>query len=181
MSKRWKQIDLEGGGLQSANLALTRRLKRRSVAYALWLGGLPLGLHAIYLRAWPRVAIYVAAFVALLTAWVLNRPWTAGGIGAALTALAVYDLVWIERRIIAINKEIRMALYLRPSTGAPKNFRGHYRDDDVADYIEEKTGERAGHQPAAATPIANRRAASFAEQEALLRELAQRQARDKKT
>ena len=185
MSSAWKQIDLAGGGLQSANLALTRRLKKRGIAYALWLAGLPLGLHAVYLRAWPRAALYLAAVGAIAALWALNWPRTAGGIGAVLALWALYDLVWIERRIVAINKEIRMAVYLRPNAGAPKNFRGHYRDDELADYMAEKDRERAGHQPAArkpgaGTPSASRRGASFAEQEALLRELAQHKPRDKK-
>ena len=35
MSEAWKHLDLEGEGLQSANLRLVRLMKKRSRAYAL--------------------------------------------------------------------------------------------------------------------------------------------------
>jgi len=175
MGNAWKQFDLEGGGLQSANLALSRRLKRRRIAYGLWLV-FPLGLHRFYLDdkrfawAYPSVSL-----VALLAFAVIGRN-TALAVLALLTVGALYDLYWIDRRITDLNKRIRMSVYLRPGSGAPAEFHGRFsNEDELADYARDKEQERAGHGHSA--PARDRPSRSFAEQEALLRELAQRKKR----
>jgi len=55
MNTKWREFDLDGGGLQAANLRLARMLRRRTVAYGLVLL-FPLGAHRWYLGE-PRSAI----------------------------------------------------------------------------------------------------------------------------
>lgn len=158
VEKGWQRIDLAGGGVQSANLALARRLKRRGRAYAL-LALFPLGLHRAYLEE-PRGAWGLRALALLAAAaWLAGRPLLAAVPAAAAALWALHDLRWIEGRIAAVNKRLRMEVYLAPREGPPAGWRGRYSDDEAA---------------GAAGP---RRAPSFAEQEALLRELAKRKDR----
>lgn len=152
MTDAWKGIDLGGEGLQQANLQLLRVLRRRRRAYLLLLA-FPLGAHRVYLHeplgAWAYRALSVAALALLAVAprWSLVP-------ACALAALLAFDLVWIDRRVTALNKRLRMQAYLRPGHGAPAGFRGRHFDEQASD---------AGAAP--------RRAASFAEQERLLAEL----------
>ena len=56
-----------------------------------------------------------------------------------------------------------------------KGFRGRYTDDSLDDYVKLKEQERGGHVLPGKDPALNSRsrAPSFAEQEAMLKELAQ--------
>jgi hypothetical protein len=148
MSAGWRGRDLGGGGLQAANLALAQRLKRRSRAYAL-LAVAPLGLHRSYLDS-PRGAwAWRAAGVAVILLAILDP--AAGWAGAAALLLcALAEAFWIDRRITALNKALRRAVYLGHGAAPPPGY--------------------AGRDPAAPGD----RAPSFAEQERLLRELARR-------
>ena len=153
MSEAWKRIDLEGEGLQQANLRLARALRRPRTAYLLWLA-FPLGAHRAYLReprgAW---AYRAASLVAIV---LLALDWRAGAaLGGILVAAALADLYWIGRRVISLNKELRMQAYLRPVAGAPPGFRGRFTDDAQAP-----------------------RSPSFAEQERLLAEIERRKKQD---
>jgi hypothetical protein len=172
MAKAWKVLDLEGGGLQAANLILARRLKKERWAYFLWLF-FPLGAHCLYLEAPRRAALYwVLTLLPLAAAY-----FTSATIAAVLTlpvlAFALYDLRWIDRRRVELNKQIRMQVYLHQSGGPPAGFRGRYTDDaDLTGYLKEKEQERGGHQPVSTrAPGASKRAPSFAEQEAMLRKM----------
>lgn len=157
MSEAWRNFDLEGGGLQAANLELARLLKRRSRAYAL-LVAFPLGAHRAYLDeprgAWAYRGLSVLAAAGFAAGW----SWLGWAAAAALAGWTVHDLRWIDDRVAALNKRLRMQVYLRQGAGAPAGFRGRYTDDAPA-------GE-AARSPG--------RAPSFAEQERLLRELARR-------
>lgn len=147
MSGTWRQQDLGGGGLQAANLALARRLKRRRRAYAL-LALAPLGLHRAYLDS-PRGAWAwrAAGLAAVLLAW---QGGGAGIAGAALLLLAAgADAFWIDRRITLLNKRIRREVYLAQGAEPPPGYRGRDPEGDL-------------------------RTPSFAEQERLLREIAAR-------
>ncbi len=156
MSEAWRGLDLGGGGLQAANIRLAQALKRRSRAYAR-LAAFPLGLHRAYLDdppgAWAYRGASVIAVAAIAFDWRLAVP-IAGLAAAAL----VHDYFWIERRIVALNKAIRVKIYLSQSPGAPPGFAGQYTDD--------------------AAPPRTPRTPSFAEQEQLLRELAKRRRAD---
>ena len=178
MGRAWQRFDFEGGGLQSANLVLARALRKRGVAYILWVF-FPLGAHALYLRAPVRAAIYVLLSLLLAGVWFSSAAsWSAVPL-AGLVAFALYDLWWIDRRVVTLNKEIRMRVYMGQTQGAPRGFKGHYTDDaDIAGYTRLKESERAGHpardQQTSSKESGSRRAASFAQQEALLRELARK-------
>lgn len=152
MSEKWRGLDLEGGGLQAANIRLAQALKRRSRAYGL-LVAFPLGLHRAYLDD-PRGAwLYRAASLFAVAAIALD--WRLAVLLACLIAAAlVHDLFWIEPRIVALNKAVRVKVYLSQTPGAPRGFKGRYTDDDE--------------------PVRAPRSPSFAEQERLLRELAKR-------
>lgn len=155
MSEAWRGLDLGGGGLQAANIRLAQALKRRSRAYGL-LAVFPLGLHRAYLDdprgAWLYRAASVIAVATAVMDWRLAVP-----IGCLIAAALVLDIFWIDRRIVALNKAIRVKVYLSQSDGAPQGFKGQYTDDDA--------------------PVRASRTPSFAEQEQMLRELA-RQRRD---
>lgn len=177
MAKTWQKYDFGGGGLQTANLLLARRLRRPGVAYALWLA-FPLGLYNWYLRApWRGAGFLLAATATIALARLVSWP-IAAMLAGAMALLALYDLYWIDRRIVALNKAIRMEVYLGAGAAPPANYRGRYGDDDseLAAYIADKERERAGHGAAniARGETPTKRAPSFAAQEALLRELAKR-------
>jgi hypothetical protein len=150
VSEAWRGLDLGGGGLQAANIRLAQALKRRPRAYAR-LAAFPLGLHRAYLDdprgAWLYRGASVVALAAFAIDWRVALP-----IVCLIAAAVVHDFFWIERRIVALNKTIRVAVYLSQSPGAPHGFKGQYTDDDAS--------LRAPRIP------------SFAEQEKLLRELA---------
>jgi hypothetical protein len=148
LSAGWQARDLGGGGLQSANLALARRLKRRGQAYAL-LALAPLGLHRAYLDS-PRGAWAWRGAAAAALGLALWQPVAGLVAAAALLAAALADAVWIDRRVTALNKAARRAVYLGHGADPPPGYAG--RDAEAA----------VGRAP------------SFAEQERMLRELARR-------
>lgn len=176
IKKAWQSIDLEGGGLQTVNQRLSTTLRRRPLAYLLWLA-FPLGGHRWYLHSPRGASAYLALSLATVVLWWLGTGlWTALPAGAA-AIFALVDLFWIERRLVALNKELRMRLYLGAGAEAPAGYRGRYTEEDlIDDYVKEKEGERAGVQPVqgAGQRKEGNRTPSFAEQEAMLRELAKR-------
>lgn len=176
MKKAWEKIDLEGGGLQAVNQRLSRTMKRHSLAYALWLL-FPLGLHRHYLAAHKSGLVFPAlTLLALLGGTLLHSLWALSPL-LAVALFALYDLIWIDRQIVIQNKRIRMQVYLGTGAAAPAGYRGRYPEDTGLDaYIREKEQERAGVQPVKTAPSAGqgRKAPSFAEQEAMLRELSKR-------
>lgn len=175
MSEAWKQLDLEGEGLQSANLRLVQQMKRRSRAYTL-LALFPLGLHRAYLEDARGAWAYRTASVAALTAWWFGQGWIALAVTGISVGFAAYDIRWIEDRVAILNKTLRMRIYKSKRNAAPpKGFRGRYTDDDLDDYLKAKEQERGGHVPPGTDAALNNRsrAPSFAEQEAMLKALAE--------
>ncbi len=179
MPRAWDKLDLEGGGLQSMNQQLVQRMRRRGTAYALWLL-FPLGAHRIYLQSRGASLLYAGLSACAVVLWLtVGNRWAMLPLAAEL-GLALYDLLWIDRRVPALNKALRMSLYLGTGAAPPSGYRGRYPDAGAAqaqfgDYLAEKEGERAGHQPVSGGEAARppkRKAPSFAEQERLLRELA---------
>lgn len=178
MSQSWKKLDLEGAGLQHINIVLQSRLKKRPAAYGLWIL-FPLGVHRIYLEERAGAMAYGVLTALTLLLWLaLHTRYALAPLLAALS-FAVYDLVWIERRLVALNKKIRMDIYLRAGAAPPPGYRGRYTDDpgqdQLDDYLALKESEKAGVQPArldAPDHGEKKRAPSFAEQETMLRELA---------
>ncbi|MEJ2479681.1 MAG: TM2 domain-containing protein [Acidihalobacter sp.] len=188
MKKAWKQLDLGGEGLQTLNAQYTRHMRRLPLAYAAMLL-FPLGAHRWYLREPYGALAYLALTLAAITgAFTLGTPGFAVPAIAGLL-FAAFDLLWVERRVLALNKSLRMRQFMRPGAAPPENYRGRYADadDELEDYVHIKERERAGHQPAASdnqeAPNRRPRTPSFSEQEALLRELARsdkgRKPRDK--
>lgn len=183
MSKAWKKLNLEGGGLQAVNAVLAANLRSRSTAYAAWLL-FPVGLHRIYLGDNRGSALFV-----LLSATTLGTAFLVPGYGwllplLGLLGLAVYDLFRMEQRVVDYNKELRMRLFLRKGQRTPTGYRGRYpeptADGDVAKNLETyallKERERAGHPSQreaedTGTSPSGSRVPSFNEQEALLRQL----------
>lgn len=183
MRKAWKELDLEGGGLQTLNAKLASEMRRRPAAYMAWVL-FPLGLHRFYLRE-PLGGAGFLALSALAIALALFAPalwWLAPVLVGVLWA--VVDLFWIDRRVTTYNKELRKQLFLRKGQRPPKDYRGRYTSDEDArreleEYQAIKERERAGH-PAPDEADANDRnrdiggrdrMPSFNEQEAMLREM----------
>jgi TM2 domain-containing membrane protein YozV len=176
MAGTWKNLDLRGAGLQAVNLHLARRLKRPRRAYLLWVL-FPLGAHRIYLHEPVGATLYGALSATTLVLSLALASLLALIPALAMACLAIYDLYWIDRRLPEVNKRIRMEVYLQSGTEAapPPGFRGRYPDDEghLEDYLRVKEAERAGVQPPGSDPTpSRRRAPSFAQQEAMLRELA---------
>lgn len=167
MSDAWKEIDLEGGGLQGANVRLARLLRRRGVARALF-ALFPLGLHRDYLHDRLGAWLYRAATLLGVIALLAGQSWLGGLVLAVGTAFAIYDFVRLEDAIAHVNKKVRMQVYLSQTAGAPSGFKGHYADEPPPGSPEQSA---AGSDPAGETR-AEQRIASFAEQERRLRELA---------
>ena len=177
MKKAWQEIDLGGDGLQTLNARYTRLMRRRKVAYGAWLL-FPLGAHRWYLKE-PAGALAYSTLTAAAVGLGLGFGTLGFAVPAGLElAFAAFDLFWIERRRVALNKTLRMQQFMRPGAAPPRNYRGRYTDQDAGldEYLALKERERAGHQPPQADAEAQptRRAPSFNEQEALLRELSQR-------
>lgn len=168
MKKAWTRWHFDGQGLQSLNLELTRRLRHVATAYGLWCL-FPLGIHALYLGERRRAAANLAATLILVPV-LLGAPRP-----VALAALAIYigfavaDLATLERRVIAYNKALRIALTMRTPNTSPPGYSGRYTDaaDDLADYLQVKDQERGGHPSGPAAPAAWRTPQrSFRDQEA---------------
>lgn len=176
MKKAWKTIDLEGGGLQYVNQRLSHLMKRHAPAYAWWLL-FPLGAHRYYLNAYTSALIYPGlSALALLGGFTLHSTWALLPLFAAV-GFGLYDLFWIDRRIVSLNKQIRMRICLGTGTAAPVGYRGRYTDEsELNDYLREKDQERAGVQPVRTdgTEPPRRKVPSFTEQEAMLRALSKR-------
>ena len=181
MSEAWKNknFDLQGQGLQSANARLVTLLKKRSTAYGLLLL-FPSGMHRAYLNNKSGAWAYRLTTLLLVALYFFNFKFVATVLLIGLIVFALYDIRWLDDQIVKFNKTLRMQVYMRQSSGAPKGYTGRYNDDTLDDYVKVKEQERAGHIP---IETGNRtkgikRAPSFAEQEAMLRELAK--SREKK-
>jgi len=168
MSKAWTKLDLEGGGLQSANLRLAALLRKRGTAYAL-LTLFPLGLHRAYLQDRRGAWLFRAASLLCVAAYLLNRPVIGGVLLAALAAGALYDLFRMENRVARINRQLRVQVYLGQTSGAPPGFKGRFTDNALGEYPQDRDQECSDAAPTHGRPS---RLPSFAEQEKLLRELA---------
>ncbi|AOU98593.1 hypothetical protein BI364_12055 [Acidihalobacter yilgarnensis] len=178
MHEAWKKLDLEGEGLQTLNLRYSRMMRRPERAYAL-MALFPLGLHRWYLKE-PMGALAYPLLCAL-TPWLWLR---FGSLSAAVSALPLlallaFDMTWVRRRSVALNKALRLRQFMRPGAAAPPpGYRGRYVDDSLEDYLKLKSGERAGHQPVESNsnegepPAMGQTPPSFNEQEAMLQELA---------
>ena len=172
MKRAWENLDLEGGGLQSANRRLVRRLKRRNIAYFLWFL-FPLGGHRVYLDDLPRALGYTGLTTAAIILYLSLGNWLLLVPVAIAAAWALYDLVWIDRRVTRINKQIRVAEYLRSDNRPPAGFRGRYTDDaGMAATATEEPPHDGSPAGTTTTPHGKKRIPSFAEQERILRELA---------
>ncbi|MBX3651820.1 MAG: hypothetical protein KF771_10665 [Burkholderiales bacterium] len=154
MNPKWQKLDLEGGGLQAMNLRLARTLRRRGTAWAL-LPLFPLGAHRWYLHEKGWALAYLVLTLAAAAGWFAGWSWLLLSL-PALFLLLVIDIAGLDNRIAAFNKRRRMAAYLSPGAGAPADFRGRI------------PAEGAQHTPA--------RVPGFAEQEKLLRALAEKSA-----
>jgi TM2 domain-containing membrane protein YozV len=180
MTNAWKQWDFAGAGLQTVNLELTKRLRKRSLAYGLWIL-FPLGLHAFYLRERGRGLLYLAGSGVLIAAAAL-APWPyTAGLGAIAVVAALIDVATLDRRLTAHNKALRVALLLSPKATPPPGYRGRYTDEDrdMSEYLAIKDQEQAGHPLKTPPSSGAKRGKSFQEQEAALRAFAERQKQTK--
>ena len=153
MDSSWKQRNLGGGGLQSANIRLARLLKRRRTAYALLLL-FPVGAHRFYLEDRRGALLYCLGSAAAAVSLVAGAAPVGWALGALLTGAALLDIAWVEKAVVRINKRLRIEVYMSHTAGAPAGYQGRFVDD--------ATG--------AAEAAREARAASFSEQERQLRD-----------
>lgn len=171
--RTWKSIDLEGAGLQSLNVRLARRLKRRRIAYLLWIL-FPLGAHRLYLEERYGSIVFMSLTALSLILGLALGPWIASIGALPELGLALFDLFWIDRRVTTVNKRLRMELYLGAGATPPSGYQGRVPEQAYLDeYVRGKEAERAGHQPGgpAAPDTRRSRSPSFREQERMLQEL----------
>lgn len=153
----WKQIDLAGGGLQSANIRLARLLKRRHIAYALLLL-FPVGAHRLYLEDRRGALLYCLGSAAAILSVSAGAAPVAYALGAVLLARALFDVRWIDNALTRINKRLRVEVYMSQTAGAPAGYRGRFAADKSGiDSLQEE------------------RVPSFSEQERQLRDAVARQ------
>jgi hypothetical protein len=151
----WKQRNLGGGGLQSANIRLARLLKRRRVAYALLIL-FPVGAHRAYLEDRRGALLYCLGSAAAAVSFLAGAAPVGWALAALLTGAALLDIRWIEKALVRINKRLRMEVYMSQTAGAPAGYRGRFVDDSTG-------GAEAAREE---------RAPSFSEQERELRDRA---------
>jgi len=173
MSQSWKKLDLGGDGLQTINLQFNRLQKKLSSAIIYWCF-FPLGLHQIYLRQYRKATLYLllsSITIAFLYFPLLDWRIAAGVLGV----LSLWDLVNLPNDVTHFNKALKIELYLQKGKQMPADFRGRYTDDsedNLKNYMSEKEQERAGHQPVTNKQSRSKQhIMSFAEQEALLKEM----------
>jgi len=156
----WKQMDLAGGGLQSANIRLARLLKRRRIAYALLLL-FPVGAHRAYLEDRRGALLYCVGSAAAALSLAAGATLVGGALGAALIGWALFDIRWIESTAARINKRLRVEVYMSQTRGAPAGYQGRFAVDGAS--CDETSQDKS--------------APSFAKQEQLLRDAAARRNR----
>ncbi len=177
MKDRWKQLDLQGGGLQSVNQAFVAGRRRRGVAYLLWLA-FPLGAHRTYLGSRRGAWAFSAATAIAVSAWLSNLSWLAWAVAALESAAALFDLVWIDRRITELDKELKMQAWLGAGAAPPAGYQGREIPED---YLEQYQRTKESERPAERkigrdAQLGGQHVPSFREQERMLRELARRRA-----
>lgn len=154
MKKTWQKHDLEGSGLQSINLAYLAARKDIKKAYML-AALFPLGMHQFYLGNHKKGWLYVFLTVLLLACATVST-FISAVLGFAEVILMIVDVKRMENVVSAYNKELKMNLALQQQHKTPENYRGRYPEDSES----EQTSEQ--------------KILSFAEQEALLKELARK-------
>lgn len=164
MSEAWKDLDLEGDGLQSANIKLAGMLKKRTTAYFLLGLLLPLGQHRTYLDDRVGAWGYRVASLLAIALFLFGHTFSGGVVLLLIGAFVVYDIRWVDNRVAALNKALRVKVYMHQGSGVPTEFRGRFDDDNNG-------GPGGPPQYSSSRPS---RVPSFAEQEAMLRELAER-------
>lgn len=176
MSEAWKQLDLEGGGLQSANLRLAALLRKRGTAFAL-LALFPLGLHRDYLHDRRGAWIYRSATLLSGAIWLAGHPLPGLMVMALAAVCAACEAFRMEDAVARVNKQLRMRVYLGQSAGTPPGFKGHYTDsnDSTPEDAQPVRAQRDGADEAQSTATHgdNPRVQSFAQQEKMLREMAE--------
>lgn len=98
-------------------------LRRRSLAFSL-LVLFPLGLHRFYLRDVGGGVAYLLASATVTGALLLGQLWLAAVIGIVEVGIMVADIVLMERRIVSVNKAIRMSVYLGQAAMPAAGYRG---------------------------------------------------------
>lgn len=172
MSDAWKKLDLDGQGLQTVNLIMAKQQRHHKTAYLLWLL-FPIGAHRVYLKSSALGLVYTA-----LTALgiIFSISDSAGLPFFALeVAFALFDLWWIDKRVLDLNKSLRMHLLMQKGMQTPEDYRGRYVDEThlVDEYSNLKASEKVSDKRAFSQPteLPGKHIPSFAEQEKLLNEL----------
>jgi len=110
MSKTWQNINLKADGLQSANLKFIKHQKKPLTAYTLWLL-LPLGLHRFYLKSM-AIGLLYWLFTSLSLYLSITTSVPTVVFFLPVFAWGIYDLYWMRERIVALNKALRMQIFL---------------------------------------------------------------------
>lgn len=127
MTRKWHDLDLQGGGLQALNRRLANDLLKRRTAWLLAIP-LPLALYHWYLGRRVQAAAHLTACCAAAILFTQSLT-TAAAICLGIATMAgLFDLAVMERRITAANKAKRLAAYLGTGSAPPAGYRGRYPD-----------------------------------------------------
>ncbi|MGE4531785.1 MAG: TM2 domain-containing protein, partial [Acidithiobacillus sp.] len=165
-----------------------QKLQKKSLWGYLYWCLFPFGGHRFYLEE-PLAWVYPLVTAAIIILALLGLIWVAVAVAVLMLGAALWDLSRIGLWISAYNKALRKASWFaKQSPAAPANYQG--RSDtgedpaqwqrELQNYTQTKEGERAGHPAERGAPAKKgfapgQRRLSFAEQEKLLRDLADTQ------
>ncbi|MDH5258480.1 MAG: TM2 domain-containing protein [Gammaproteobacteria bacterium] len=178
MSEYWKTQDLEGNGLQTINQQYARL--RRDIKTAYFLCVLfPFGAHQFYLKRARRGIIFLSLSIATAIIYNISSP-IAGVFFLAEIIILIVDIKNMDGEIISFNKNLKMSLSLQGNMAPPKDFKGRYNEETpIDDYVKIKQNEITAFETKK-SHSGKSRIYSFAEQEALLKEIGNKMENKKK-
>ena len=169
MSEYWKTQDLEGNGLQTINQQFSRLKRNTKTAYLLSTL-FPLGAHQFYLKT-PSAAYIFISLTAITIITAFYSITIAAIFFLAELILLIRDIINMDSRVVQFNKQLKMNLSLQSNTAPPPNYRGRYtKETPIEDYMKIKDTEITAFEKKTGS-TENTRVYSFAEQEALLKEM----------
>ena len=174
MSEYWKNQNLEGNGLQTINQQYSRLKREARTAYFLCTL-FPFGAHQFYLKAPGRGILFLGLSISSVIILMFSPVTSIILLVAELLILAI-DITKMDMKIVDFNKNLKMNLSLQTNTAPPKDFQGRYQNETpIDDYVSIKNNEVTAFETKKnASEKGKSRVYSFAEQEALLKEMSKR-------
>lgn len=158
MAKNWQNMDLGAGGIQQINLQFLQQRKKLGTAIAFWCL-LPFSAHRWYLRHFKLAGLQYLLLVVGIVLFAASQTLALLTLGCLITWFAI-DLFKLPNLVSDYNKQLRLRLYQQQSNGPSTQFTQRFDQQDDQSHV---------------TTQHNQRIPSFAEQEALLKQLQQKE------